>query len=645
LIRDLIFVIAGLKGDGYLAKTSEARGLSAISGFPTFVLVVVILYLGRDVCIPIALAVLLSFMLGPVVSRLQGLGLHRVPAVLAVMTLALALAVAGAWLVADQLIGLADGLPQYQTMVHNKLKAFHTRPGSLMDRLNQTLENYSGELESIAEEPTSRATGTQATSPQTVQEKPVEVHLAKSKTSNLELLEALVVRAIGPVASAGIVIILTLFMLIQWQDVRDRAIRLIGAGQLRVTTTAMDEASHRVGRYLLMQLTVNSLFGLCCGIGLYFIGVPYCVLWGALAACLRFIPYFGAPIAAVFPLTMAFATMPGFKGVWLTVALYAGLEITIGNLIEPCLYGSSTGISPLAIIASALFWTFLWGPLGLLLSTPLTVCLVVVGKHVPKLSFLNIIFGDEPVLAPEARFYQRLLAADQEDAADMAEEKLKSSSLVELYDTLMIPALVLAEQDRHRGDLDEAQENFIFQSIRDLVEDMAERPDRADAETSEKDAAAPMDGKELNVKESPAEAATVLCIPAKDEADELAALMLAGLLKRQGFKVELISSQRLTGEAVHIVEELKPCLICVSAVPPLALLHARYMCMRLRSQYPDLKLVVGIWQSKADGEKLKTKLPASLVEYAAITLADAVTRITAIANSESTRSSIPVEKK
>ncbi len=623
-----------------MAKISAPRGLPGISGFIIFVLVVVILYLARDVCIPFALAVLLSFMLGPVVSRLQSWRLRRVPAVLLVLALAISFVGFGGWLVANQLIGLADGLPQYQTTVHNKLKAFHTRPGGLMDRLNQTLESYSGELESIASQPSSRSADTQTATSKAVEEKPVQVTLAKPHTTSLELLQALALRAMGPLASGGVVIILTLFMLIQWEDVRDRAIRLIGAGQLRLTTTAMDDAAQRVSRYLLLQLTVNSLFGLCCGIGLYFIGVPYYVLWGVLAAGLRFIPYFGTPIAALFPLTMAFAVAPGFREMWLTAGLYAGLELSISNFVEPWLYGSSTGISPLAIIVSALFWTFLWGPLGLLLSTPLTVCLVVIGRHVPKLGFLNVIFGDQPVLAPAARFYQRLLAVDQEDAAEMAEEMFKNTSLVDVYDSLMIPALVLAEQDRHRGDLDETQEEFIFQSIRDLVEDLAQRPDTVDVEASKGSAPS-----HVQEKEAPVQRASVLCIPAKDQADELAALMLAGLLQRNGIKVELITDAMLTGERVHIVQELKPCMVCVSAVPPWALLHARYMCMRLRAQYPDLKLVVGIWQSKIDSEKLKAKLPVSLVEQTVVTLADAVMRITAIVNFESTRAAIPVEKK
>lgn len=619
-----------------MPKTSAARGSHGIPGFLTFVLVVVVLYLAREVCIPLALAVLLSFMLRPVVNRLQGLGLRRVPAVLVVLALALAIAGSAGWLVANQLIGLADALPQYQATTHDKLQAFHARPGGLMDRLNRTLVSYSGELESIASQPSSRPAESQSAEP--VAPLRVEVTLAKPQRSGLELLEALSLRAIGPLGSGLVVAILTFFMLVQWQDVRDRAIRLIGAGQLRLTTTAMEDASLRVSRYLLLQLAVNSLFGLCCGIGLYFIGIPYYVLWGVLAAGLRFVPYFGAPAAALFPLTMAFAAIPGFREMWLTVALYAVLELSISNFVEPWLYGASTGISPLAIVGSALFWTFLWGPLGLLLSTPLTVCLVVIGRHVPKLSFLNVIFGDEPVLTPAARFYQRLLAVDHEEAAEMAEELFKSSSLVDLYDSLIIPALVLAEQDRHRGDLDAAQADFIFQSIRDLVDDMAGRPDVAGA------AAGPPEAAPREQEQPPAARVTVLCVPAKDQADELAALMLAGLLRREGLRVEVTSSEMLTGGHAHTIEKLKSGLVCVSAVPPLALLHARYMCMRLRSQYPDLKLVVGLWQSRTDLEKLKAKLPVSLVEHTVLTLADAVTCIAAMARSESARSPIPMEK-
>jgi predicted PurR-regulated permease PerM len=601
-------------------------------GILVFVVIVVALDLARDVLIPFALAVLLSFMLRPVVSRLQGIGIHRVPSVLVVVALALALAGLGGWLVAGQILGLADKLPEYQSTVHTKLKALHTRPGSPLGKLNQTLESYSGELQSITSQPATEKSDTPATLNGTTQA-PVPVTIAKQQPSSLELLQALALKALGPIVSVGIVIVLTLFMLMQWEDVRDRAIRLIGPDQLHVATTAMDDASRRVGRYLLSQLTVNSMFGVCCGTGLYFIGVPYGALWGVVAACARFIPYFGAPAAALFPLIMAFAAKPGFSAMWWTAGLYAGLELSISNFVEPWLYGSSTGISPLAILGSAMFWSFLWGPLGLLLSTPLTVCVVVMGKHVPKLYWLNVIFGDEPALAPEARFYQRLLAADQEEAAEMAEEQIKKTSIVELYDSLMIPALILAEQDRHRGDLEESQKEFVFQGMRDLVEDISTRE-----ESKLKDANPTNNAGLKYPPESDTQSGSVLCIPAKDPADEIAANMLAGLLRGQGLSVQVTPGQMLTAERVDLVETLKPCVVCVSAVPPLALLHARYLCARLRARYPDLKLVVGVWQSKSDSETLRNKLPTSLVEHVAVTLADAAARITAISSFQCVRS-------
>ena len=399
-----------------------------------------------------------------------------------------------------------------------------------------------------------------------------------------------------------------------------------------------------MSRYLLIQLIINTSFGACIAVGLYFIGVPYCLLWGVLAAGLRFVPYFGAPISAVAPLLMAFAATSGWTAVILTIVLYAALELSIANFVEPWLYGANTRISPLAILASAVFWSWLWGPIGLLLSTPLTVCLVVIGRHVPRLRYLSVLLGDEPVLVPR-RFYQRLLAGDQAEAWEIAEEKLRVSSLAELYDTVLIPGLILAEEDRHREELDATREKYIFQSIRDLLEDLAERPLEAPTPLAEADdtpvtqrvaiGAEPGDAARKAPEEPPAgKMLKVLCLPANDEADEMGAIMLSHLLVRRGMKAEALSFSTLAGERLEVVGEKEVGLVCVSVVPPEGLRHARYLCKRLRARYPGLKIVAGLWRETGD---MEGKLPAGLADEVVTSLGSAVERIGALASLEAFR--------
>src|ERR1700678_1596756 len=283
---------------------------------------------------------------------------------------------------------------------------------------------------------------------------------------------------VGPLTSvletAAITVVFTLFILIKREDLRNRVIRLAGSGQLNLMTQALDEAGTRLSRYLLLQFSVNAGYGLLFGLGVYLIGAPHASLWGVLGCLLRFIPYVGAPIAASFPMAMALAVFPGWHQLALTFALFLVLEITLANLIEPWLYGAHTGVSSLAILVAAIFWGMLWGPVGLILSTPLTVCLILMGRYVPQLDFLDILLGDEPVLSPQVHFYQRLLALDDDEARDIASRHLKENSIGNLYDSVLIPALGLAEKDRHMNVLDETRTRFIHQSTRELIEELYE---------------------------------------------------------------------------------------------------------------------------------------------------------------------------
>src|SRR5437764_1722025 len=324
---------------------------------------------------------------------------------------------------------------------------------------------------------------------------------------------------LGPLATFGIILIFTIFLLIKHDHLRNRLFRLVCLDQLNVMTQARDDATRRVSRYLLMQFLVNACFGVLCGVGLYFIGVPYAALWGAVAGMLRIVPYVGALVSALLPLTLSLAVFDSWMPPLFVFLLFGSLELITGNFIEPWLYGAHTGISALALLVSTVFWTALWGPAGLILSTPLTVCVVVFGRYVPQFSFLHVMLGDEAVLNAEARVYPRLLAMDDQEARSVADLYLRENSLSQLYDSVIIPALIMAEQDRHKGALDPARQEFLFLSVREMLVELAERGLKADAP-------------EPRLEPS---AGRILVLPANDEADEIAAGMLAQLLEQAGY--------------------------------------------------------------------------------------------------------------
>jgi hypothetical protein len=376
-------------------------------------------------------------------------------------------------------------------------------------------------------------------------------------------------------------------------------------------------------------LAVNAGFGLLVGVGLYFIGVPNPVLWGILALILRYIPYLGIWIAAILPAIMAFSVEPGWVKVPLVFVLYFGIDLLIWNFLEPMLYGTSTGTSPVAILIAAVFWTWLWGPVGLLLSTPLTVCVVVLGRYVPRLEFLSILLSDEPVLLPQTRFYQRMLAMDLEEATEVAEEFLKGKSLMELNDAVLVPALTLAEEDRHRGRLDEEHQQFIFQNTRLLVEDVAERSDELVAgsvsikgHVGEKSERKANGDSHIETDKS----RVVVCIPARDEADEIASLMLEQLLIKRGVSARILSCASLAGECINQIKENGASVACIIAVPPFGYTNARYICRRLRQQFPELKLVALILTEK-DVNEVKKRQPTLVVDDVGTSLEQAVNSI------------------
>jgi len=589
---------------------TAAPPVSPTAMMAAIVVVVAALYLGRDILIPLALAILLSFMLAPVVIRLRRLGLGRIPAVLAVvMLLFVALLGLGA-IVGSQVVHLADNLPTYEWNLRSKIRDLRIAipSGGVVERTSEMLRDLGQELEEATAPAESEAKpGAEAEAP-----KPVPVQVQEPQAPPLQTLRELGGPLVAPIATAGLVVVFVIFMLLQREDLRDRVIRLLGAKDVARATEAMDDAAKRISRYLLMQLVINILYGIPVGVGLYFIGVPNPVLWGLLATVLRFIPYVGPVIAALFPIALSFAVAPGWTLPLLTIALFVTLELFSNNVLEPWLYGSSTGLSPVAVLVAAVFWTALWGPVGLLLSTPLTVCLVVLGRHVPQLGFFHVLLGDEPALAPELKFYQRLLARDPEEATEVAEEYLEGEPLDKLYDAVIMPALGLAEQDRLRGSLDRETVQEIAQDTIGVVEELAEDEEQASDEAAVSDAG------------------TVLCIGARNALDEAAAAMLAHLLQRGGLDASTVAREAIAGRNLARLEREGVALICLSHVNPAATQHAHRLTRRLRQHFgPEVRIMVGLWSAKPPAAEAREELLRAVgADLLATSLGQAVRQIT-----------------
>ena len=587
---------------------TAAPPVSSTAMVGAIVVVVGALYVGSDILIPLALAILLSFMLRPVVIRLQRFGLGRIPAVLAVVLLLFVALLGLGAIVANQVVNLADNLPRYEWNLRTKIRDLRTAipSGGVVERTSDMLRDLGEEL-GKATTPTEGETKSEgaAAAPE-----PVPVRIQQPQASPLQTLREVGGPLVAPIATAGLVVVFVIFMLLQREDLRDRILRLVGASDVARATEAMDDAAKRISRYLLMQLIINVLYGIPVGIGLYFLGVPNPILWGLFATVLRFIPYLGPVIAALFPIALSFAVAPGWTLPLLTIALFVTLELFSNNVLEPWLYGSSTGLSPVAVLVAAVFWTTLWGPVGLLLSTPLTVCLVVLGRHVPRLGFFHVLLGEEPALAPELKLYQRLLARDPDEATELAEEYLEDESLDKLYDAVIMPALGLAEQDRLRGSLDRATVQGIAEDMIGVIEELAEDEERVPDEVAARDAGA------------------ILCIGPRNGLDEAAAAMLARLLRQGGLGAATLSRDAVTGRNLARLERQGVALICLSYVNPAATQHAHRLTRRLRQHFgPEVRIMVGLWAARPAAEAREELLQAVGADLLATSLGQAVRQI------------------
>jgi predicted PurR-regulated permease PerM len=582
-----------------------AQSQSGFQHLGLLVVVVAALYFGREVFIPLALALLLSFTLAPLVSWLRRRGLPRVPAVIAVVLVAfLAIGIFGS-VVAGQVAQLAENLPRYQYNIEEKIKSIRSNVagGGIMRRASDMLRDLSQEISG----PDTPAPGeaAPASSEEESEPKPLPVEIRAPEPAPLEVLRSVIGPLIAPLATGGIVIVFVIFMLLQREDLRDRFIRLAGTSDLHRTTQAISEAGNRVARYLLMQLVVNATYGIPVGVGLWLIGVPNPVLWGMLALVLRFVPYIGPAIAALFPLGLSIAVDPGWSTLLWTAALFIVLELVSNNFVEPWLYGSSTGLSPLAIMTAAIFWTWLWGPIGLLLSTPLTVCLVVLGRHVQQFAFFDVLLGSEPVLDPHESLYQRLLAGDSDEAIERAEEYLEERPLLSFYEDVAIPALALVERDRARGVLDDRQRALVASGAVTLVDDLSEHEDESPSE--DEDAVLSDDGDTEPAAPLPAPVALgpewqdqpILCAGGRGNIDDAASAILAQLFERCGVGVRVVPFDSMGLSAYATLDLSGVRVVCLSFMNPDSLAHARYLVRRLRRR-TDAKILVGFWSMDVD---------------------------------------------
>jgi predicted PurR-regulated permease PerM len=569
--------------------------------------VIAVLYLARELLVPIAFAITLALVLSPAVGWLQMLRISRFPAVLVVMMVTVMVTTSVGYVIFNQLVHAVNDLPSYRENIDNKIKALRVPNTGGVGRAAQSVQDLGRELASAQEPPGAQARTARTNTPAN----PLPVQVVETPANGLAYVRDLTQPFLAPLAMLGIVLVFTVFLLVEEADVRNRLFRLAGLNRLNIMTQALDDATRRVSRYLMLQFLVNAGFGVLCGVGLYMIGVPYAALWGTVAALLRIVPYIGAVVAGLLPLLLSLAVFDGWMRPLLVFLLFATLELVTGNLLEPWLYGAHTGISSLALLLTTAFWATLWGPAGLILSTPLTVCLVVLGRHVPGLAFLHVLLGDHPVLAPEAHLYQRLLAMDEHEARAVAEEYRLENSLLQLYDAVILPALSLAESDRHKGALDPEREEFLFLSVREMLAEFSEKVHRSNR-------------KQSGEQPAPAITGRILCFPAHDEADEIAAAMLAQLLDQVGCPTVSFPLGAPYESMLSLLQPSENDVFCISAIPPFAFSHTGTINRQLRAQYPQTKILIGVWGFTGENERALQRFEPSPPDKFVSSLADAL---------------------
>jgi predicted PurR-regulated permease PerM len=569
------------------AAQEGQRAEALIAGTTITVVTVAVLYWAQSIFIPVALAVFLTFLLSPLVALLRRCGIGRTPAVILVVCFAAAGLGFGGWMVTVQISSLVKELPQHTQNIKKKVRSLKSLAGG-SSRLSKMIHEINQEL---AATPSQIPMG--------------DSHRGDEAELKVRRPEAVFIEPQGPrwlsqvaiflsplaeqLGQLALAMILVVFMLQRREELRNRIIRLVGHGRIVAATRFVDEAGQRISRFLLMQAIVNGTFGLLFGFGLRVLGVKFAVILGFLGAVLRYLPYVGVYLAGVLAVSSSLAMTDGWSTTVLVIVLLLALEMIVANLVEPRLYGQSMGVSDIAVLVSAAMWAFLWGPIGLVLSSPLTVCLVTLSRYVPQLGFLDVLLGDAPALEPEVSFYQRLLARDQDEALELILERVKTVPAEAVYDTMLVPALCAAKASRGRDEISEADERYLVDAIREIIDDMDDLPAGTSA------------AEEKRKQMQPAETSSlprplpIFGCAARDDEDRVGMEMLARLLDPLRWKMELIAQETLISELLDRVAESKPAVVCISALPPGGLAHTRYLCKRLRGRFPELRIIVGRW--------------------------------------------------
>ena len=618
----------------------SAADLPSLAGLLTLavsVVTVAALYLARDLLIPLTLAMLLSFVLAPLVRLLRRARLPWPPAVLIAVLLALAVLLAVGGVIGAQIAGLADDLPRYETTIRKKVDTVQELTIGRVNRFLARIDELRGSKTAVGgsssisgggEQSSGEAGSSDAAAPDG------NGAAASSKTAPTTILEKFLSPVLSPLATLGIVLVITLFILLQRDDLRDRFIRLVGARDLHRTTVALDEAVKRLSKYFLAQLALNTAFGVVIAVGLYFIGLPSPVLWGVVAGLCRFIPYIGAWIAAAFPLVLAAAVDPSWSTAAWTLALFVVAEPVMGQVIEPVVYGHSTGLSPVSVVVATIFWTWLWGPIGLILATPLTLCLVVLGRHVDRLEFLDVLLGDRPALSPIESFYQRMLAGDPDEAQDQAELLLRTRALSAYYDDIALKGLKLAAEDASREAISMAQLLSIRDAAQELVDELDEYDDAppaaaeppaepvSSAPAAASDATAPPEG---HAGGNGRRIGTVLCVPGVSPLDEAASAMLAQLLAKHGLAAQRLAGDRSSRTAIAALSPTDIAVVCISALET-GRSHARLRLLvrRLRRRLPGAQIMIGLWAQSENGAQAADMVGEVGADRCVVSLAQAV---------------------
>jgi predicted PurR-regulated permease PerM len=558
--------------------------------------IIAFMYWASEVLKPLALAILLSFALVPISRQLERLKMPRVVAVVLTMILVLGGLGTIGYKVGQQLDSLADKLPEYEDRIKNKIEGMQPTQSGVITKVTDVARDVSKSL-----------------TPNRGDGEVQEVRVL-SEPNFGEQMSKLVGPYIEGLGTAFIILILLLFLMINRENMSDRLIRAFGHGKISLTTRTIEEVGQRISKYLVMFAAVNSTFGLIVGLGLWAIGVKYALLWGFLAGFLRFIPYAGAATAFALPLLFSIATEDSWTKPLLIVALYGVLETVANSFLEPMIYGKTTGVSALALLVAAMFWTWLWGGIGLLLSTPLTVCLAVLGKYVPSLGFFATFLREEIDLEPGVRFYQRLLAMDQDGASAVIDSVLQKHPRAEVFDKVLVPTLSMAERDFARGDIDEREQTFILRVCSDVLEDLEGQPevDLASLATANEAAATEADHVRLGTVEPDAlPIPKILAVPAADATDVFVLKLLEHLLEPS--KIPLMIAEQLESplKVLERIEAESPDLVLISHLPPDGLTAARYLARRIKARHPNTTIVVGRWDESRDAESAAQQLKAA----------------------------------